>query len=358
MLKRDEPLAIYMEGASLASIGKMGFGILRYSPNPVACVIDSEHAGKDAGELMGIPRTAPVVSTIDEAISRGAKCLVLGTAPSGGRIPTEWDAVIDEAVEKGLSVVNGLHDLLAPRYPNLQPGQYIWDIRIEPKGIGVATGAAAQLPNKRVLMVGTDMAIGKMTAGLELYRLIRERGVSVEFVATGQIGITITGQGVPVDAVRVDYACGAMEQAVLKASGGREGNSFTEVVIVEGQGALCHPGSTANLPLLRGTMPTHLILCHRAGQTHLQKLSDIPIPPLSEYVRLYEDLATVGGTFPRPKTIGIALNTNHLEEHEAICAMAKVERETGIMTCDPVRFGADRFANTLTGYECCMSHRH
>ncbi len=352
MLRRDEPLAIYMEGASLSPIGKMGFGILRYSPNPVACVIDSEHAGKCCTEVMGLPREAPIVSTVEEARARGAKVLVLGIAPQGGLIPNEWYSVIDEAVARGLSVVNGLHDLLAPRYSELSAGQYIWDIRIEPAGIGVAQGAPAKLKNKRVLMIGTDMAIGKMTAGLELFRVLRERGANAEFVATGQIGITITGRGVPLDAVRVDYACGAMEKAVVDAS------QNADYVIVEGQGSLVHPGSTATLPLLRGTMPTHLILCHRANQTHLQKLCDVEIPPLGDLIRLYEDLASTIGTFPRPKTLGIALDTSRLEEIDALCAMAKIERETGYMTVDPVRYGPDRLANTLMGYECCMSHRN
>lgn len=344
MLKREESIAIYMEGSTLNSNGKMGFGILRYSPNPIACVIDSEQAGRDAAELTGIPRNAPVVANVREAIAKGAKVLVLGIAPAGGLIPPDWYPVIDEAIAAGMSVVNGLHDLLGPRYNNLSGEQYVWDIRVEPNDIGVATGAANHLQSKRVLMIGTDMAIGKMTAGLELYRALRERGVSTEFVATGQIGITLTGRGVPLDAIRVDYAAGAMEKAVVEASEGG-----TEIVIIEGQGALAHPGSTANLPLLRGSMPTHLVLCHRAGQTHLQKLPDVAVPHLGDYIRLYEDLASVGGTFPRPSTIGIALNTSHLDDHDAICAMAQVERETGLMTCDPVRFGPDRLVNNLVG---------
>lgn len=344
MLRREEPIAIFMQGATQNSIGKMGFGVLRYSPNPIACVIDSDQAGRDSEEVTGIPRKAPIVSTIREAKSKGAKVLLLGIAPPGGLIPADWYPVIEEAIAEGMSVVNGLHDLLSPRFNNLPDGQYIWDIRVEPSDIGVATGAASKLQSKRVLMIGTDMAIGKMTAGLELYRALRERGVSTEFVATGQIGITLTGRGVPLDAVRVDYAAGAMEKAVVEASEGG-----TEIVIIEGQGALAHPGSTANLPLLRGTMPTHLVLCHRAGQTHLQKLSNVAIPHLGDYIRLYEDLASVGGTFPRPTTIGIALNTSHLDDHDAICAMAQVERETGLMTCDPVRFGPDRLANNLVG---------
>jgi len=352
MLSRDEPLAIYMEGATTLNIGKMGFGILRYSPNPVACVIDSHQAGRDAADVTSIPRSAPIVATVKEAIDKGAKALVLGIAPQGGLIPEGWYPVIDEAVAGGLSIINGLHDLLEPRYPNLREGQYIWDIRVEPKGIGVAQGASAKLKNKRVLMIGTDMAIGKMTAGLELYRVLRERGCKAEFVATGQIGITITGRGVPLDAVRVDYACGAMERVVVDAS------KDADFVIVEGQGSLVHPGSTATLPLLRGTMPTHLILCHRAGQTHLLKQPEIAIPPIGELIRLYEDLASVGGTYPKPKTLGIAVDTSHLDEIEAIRAMAKIERETGFMTVDPVRYGPDRLANTLVGLECCLQLRN
>lgn len=341
MLERHQRLAIYMEGAVTNTIGKMGFGVLRYSPQPVACVIDSEYAGQDVADVIDSPRSAPIVASVKEAVEKGAEVLVLGIAPSGGMIPPEWMPVIDEAVAHGLSVVNGLHDRLAPRYGDLE-GNWIWDIRVEPEDIGVATGRARELDNKRVLMIGTDMAVGKMTAGLELYRQLREREISTEFVATGQIGITVTGRGIPLDAVRVDYACGAVEKAVLEASA-----DGAEVVIVEGQGALCHPGSTANLPLLRGTQPTHLVLCHRAGQTHLTKLPDVAIPPLREYIRLYEDLASVGGTFPWPHTIGIALNTSHLDEIEAVRAIAAVEREVGIPTCDPVRFGPDRLANAL-----------
>jgi len=343
MLDRNASLAIYMDGATDSGIGKMGHGILRYSPNPIACIIDSQKSGQDSRALTGIPRDVPIVSSVQEAKALGASVLVLGIAPPGGLIPMDWYPVIYEAVASGMGIVNGLHDLLSPRYPNLPSGQSIWDIRIEPKGIGVATGAARHLPNRRVLMIGTDMAIGKMTAGLEIYRVCRERGIETEFIATGQIGITITGQGIPLDAIRVDYASGAVEQAVVNAS------QKAEVVIVEGQGSLSHPGSTANLPLLRGTMPTHLVLCHKAGLTHLQKLTEIEIPALGDYIRLYEDLATVGGTFPRPISVGVALNTSHLDDHEAICAIARVEREVGLPTVDPVRFGPDRLVNGILG---------
>ena len=341
MLDPAAPLAIYMEGQVEGNVGKMGIGILRYSPNPVVCVIDSFTAGRDAAEVTGVPRLCPIVASVREATSLGAKVLVLGIAPPGGLIPPDWYPVIDAAWDAGLSLVNGLHDLLGPRYSGrAKPGQWVWDIRIEPAGLDVGGGLAAGLPNKRVLMIGTDMAVGKMTAGLELYRAARKRGVKAEFIATGQIGITITGRGVPLDAVRVDYASGAIEVEVLRVSD-------AELVIVEGQGALIHPGSSANLPLLRGACPTHLVLCARAGQSHLARLPNIAIPPLRYYIRMYEDLAEACGTFPRPHTAAVCLNTFGLPEQDALASADALEREVGLPVVDPVRHGTERILNAL-----------
>jgi uncharacterized NAD-dependent epimerase/dehydratase family protein len=322
-----------MEGAVRSYGGKMGFGILRYSPNPVVCVIDSETAGQDMRDVAGVPRSCPIVASVEDAYALGAQVFVLGIAPPGGLIPKPWFEVIDRAIDLGLSVVNGLHDLLGPHYPILKPGQWVWDIRIEPEGLKPGTGAAASLTNRRLLMVGTDMAIGKMTAGLEIYRTARESGINTEFVATGQIGITITGAGIPLDAIRVDFSAGAVEREVIRYQ-------HAELVIIEGQGSLGHPASTATMPLLRGSMPTHLVLCHRAGQTHLTMMPNVPVAPLGDLIRLYEDLASVTGLFPRPTTVGVALNTSHIEsDDEALAACHAIEAEVGLPCVDPVRHG-------------------
>jgi uncharacterized NAD-dependent epimerase/dehydratase family protein len=127
-------------------------------------------------------------------------------------------------------------------------------------------------------MVGTDMAVGKMTAGLELTRSLREMSRDAVFLATGQTGIAITGQGIPLDAIRVDHAGGAVERMVLEAA-------HHEIVVIEGQGSLLHPGSTATLPLMRGSCATHMILCHRAGMETLDGLDHVRIPPLREVDR-------------------------------------------------------------------------
>jgi uncharacterized NAD-dependent epimerase/dehydratase family protein len=340
MLERNQRLAIYMEGSLGEAAGKMGYGILRYSPNPVACVIDSHNAGRDVRELYDAPRSCPVVGSVDEALALKADVFVLGIAPPGGLIPQPWFDAIDDAVGKGMSIVNGLHDLLGPRYHGLRDGQWIWDLRVEPPDLGVGMAEPRKLNNRRVLMIGTDMAVGKMTAGLELFKTARDAGVNAEFVATGQIGITITGRGVPLDAVRVDFACGALEREVMRAA-------EAELIIVEGQGALIHPGSTANLPLLRGSCPTHLILCHKARQETLMKVPWVKIPDLRRYVRLYEDLAEAGGTFPRPVTCGVCLNTSELDEEAAQAAICEMEDLLEVPTTDPVRYGCEKLLRPL-----------
>jgi uncharacterized NAD-dependent epimerase/dehydratase family protein len=340
MLRPDQSLAIFMSGFLGDRHGKMGYGVLRFSPNPVVCVVDPLQAGKTVCDVLPMPRNAPVVATVAEAAALGAEALVLGVAPSGGLLPQSWLDEVDAAVRHGMSVVNGLHDVLATRYPALPPGQFVWDIRREPPGLGVGTGQARLLTNRRVLMVGTDMACGKMTAGLLLVKEARRRGVRADFVATGQIGITIWGKGVPLDAVKIDYACGAIERAVVALAD-------QELVVIEGQGSLLHPGSSATLPLLRGSCPTHLVLCHRAGVTTVAKHDWVRIPPLDQVARLYEQVANACGALPAAATLGIALNTELLDEEQAMEAVVSAGRLTGLPTTDAVRFGVDTLLDAL-----------
>lgn len=344
-VRPGQPLAIYMEGALGERPGKMGYGVLRYSSNPIACAIDSRFVGQDAYDFCGIQREgrrAPVVATVSEAIELGAEVFLLGIAPGGGSIPPEWIPTIDEAVGKGLSVVNGLHDRLLPRYPNLRHGQFVWDIRVEPDGLEVGTAAARELANRRVLMVGTDMAVGKMTAGLEIHRESLERGIRCEFVATGQIGITITGRGVPLDAIRLDFASGAIEREVMS-------HRDAELIVIEGQGSLIHPSSSATLPLIRGSCPTHLVLCHRAGMESLIRVPWVRVPSLTSLARLYEDLAEAVGTYLRPKCCAVALDTSSLDSESAKRAIGDLETETGLPVADPIRDGPGRLVDAILG---------
>lgn len=330
-----------MEDALDNDSGKMGFGLMRFSKHPIVCVIDSKYAGKTVAEAVGLPYAIPVVATVDDAVNLNAEIIVLGIAPSGGRFPAAWDEPIIYALKNGLSLINGLHDDLNARFGQYLTTNSIWDVRKPQHSYPIATAKAAELKNIRILMVGTDMAAGKMTAGLELYAALLNAGIDVGFVPTGQIGITLMGNGIPLDAIKVDQAAGAVEQAVLEFSD-------KQVVIIEGQGSLAHPGSTATLPLLRGAQPTHLILCHKAAHSHLRyPVSHVAIPPLDEFIKLNEAMASVCGSLQSAKTICIALNTIGLSAIEAEIKIEEVASLTNLPTTDVVRVSTEKLVKAV-----------
>ena len=331
-----------MEASLNTDYGKMGFGIMRYSEHPIACIIDSENAGQTVREAVGQPFDFPIVATVEEAFNLGAEIFVLGLASSGGEIPDSWNQPIEQALRGGMSLINGLHDRCEEKYGYLidRSRQEIWDVRVPNFIPKIAMARAAKLQNKRVLMVGTDMAVGKMTTGLEIHKWVKQQGVSTEFLATGQIGITVTGKGIPLDAFIVDRAAGAVETLVMTAAD-------KDIVFIEGQGSLGHPGSTATLPLMRGSCATHLILCHRANMTHVMDAPHVPVPDLKKFIELNEALTGVCGSLIQAKTIGISLNTFGFSQAQAIAEIDRLEAETGLPVTDVIRFGAEKLGRAL-----------
>jgi uncharacterized NAD-dependent epimerase/dehydratase family protein len=344
MLKAEHRVAILLHDGVRGVHGKTGLTLLRYSEASIVTVIDQQTAGESLPQLTGIQRDVPIVASVTDALTYKPDVLVIGIAPSGGAMPDAWWQEVKQAVAAGLSVVNGLHTRMAT-HPDLQTllkeGQWIWDVRQEPSGLIVGSGKARSLPCRRVLTVGTDMAIGKMSTSLELQKISRQRGLRSKFIATGQAGLMIAGDGVALDAVRVDFASGAVEQSLMPF-----GYDY-DLLYIEGQGSLLHPGSTATLPLIRGSQPTQLILVHRAGQTHIRTCPDVPIPPLPEVIQLYETVARAGGAFATVKVVAIALNTGHLNATEAQEAIAQIQAETQLPCTDPVRLGADTLLDAI-----------
>jgi uncharacterized NAD-dependent epimerase/dehydratase family protein len=348
MLRPEHRLVLLQHGGLADLSGKTGLTLLRYRRGPLVAVVDPQQAGRSLREVSGIDRDVPVVASLAEALAYGPEVAVIGLAPSGGRLPEPVRADVAAALRAGLSVASGLHSRIGDD-PDLAPLRrdpaWIWDLRREPEGLVVAAARAAALPCRRVLAVGSDMAVGKMSACLELAAAAEARGIEARFVGTGQAGILISGQGVALDAVRVDYAAGAVEAAVLQAA---EGLGPEGLVLVEGQGSLAHPGSTATLPLLRGSQPTELLLVHRAGQRHIKGLPELPIPPLPELIAVVEALAALGRPDGhRPRVKAVALNTGHLDAEAAAQAIGAVAEATGLPCADAVRGGARQLLAAL-----------
>lgn len=344
MLSPDNRLAILLHDGVQGAQGKTGLTMLRYSEANIVAVIDRVTAGLSLADLTGIPRDVPIVASVEDALSYKPDVLIIGIALLGGILPADWQLEVQYAIEAGLSIVNGLHTALnhdPTLLALLKPNQWIWDVRQEPPGLSIGTGQARLLSCLRLLTVGTDMSVGKMSTSLELHRASVKRGLRSRFLASGQAGIMISGSGIPLDAIRVDFAAGAVEQLVMQASGDRD------ILHIEGQGSFLHPSSTATLPLLRGSQPTHLVLVHRAGQTHIRNTPHVQIPPLPDVVQLYEMVATAAGAFTPVRVAAIALNTAHLSAFEAQQAIARVQQETQLPCTDPVRLGAEPLLDAI-----------
>ncbi len=341
MLNKSDRVIILLHDGIESHHGKTGLAFLRYSQTKIVAVIDRDCAGKSLVELTGIQKDVPIVADVTSALRYQPDALLIGIAPSGGQLPPSLQQEIKTAVDAGISIINGLHTLLNPQFPHLPFGQWIWDIRQEPPGLTIAKAKARSLTAQRILTVGTDMAIGKMSTSLEIYRAALERGIKAQFIATGQAGIAIAGRGIALDAVRVDFAAGAVEKTVLDL--GQE----QELIIIEGQGSLLHPGSTATLPLIRGSQPTGLILVHRAGAKQLRDLPDILIPPLPKVIKLYETVASAAGVFGEVQVKAIALNTFGMDTVKANRAIESTTQLTGLPCSDVVRFGGQTLLSAI-----------
>lgn len=342
----NDRLAVLLHEGILGKHGKTGLALIRFAPERVAVVIDRQNANGSLAELTGIPlrNQIPIVENAAEALSYGPSTLAIGIAPLGGRLPEAWYPDLIDALQGGLNILNGLHTRLAddPRLQDcIQPGRWIWDIRQEPAGLVSGSGAARLLPCKRVLFVGTDMSIGKMSAAIAFHRCAITRGIRSKFMATGQTGIMLEGDGIPLDAIRVDFASGAVQQEVAACALHRD------VVFIEGQGSLLNPASTATLPLMRGSQPTNMVLCHRAQMHHLRDFRWVRIPPLRDVVAMLESVACAGGALAPVRVGCIVMNTHGLSETEARYEIERIRAETGLPVDDVVRFGAQKLLDSV-----------
>jgi uncharacterized NAD-dependent epimerase/dehydratase family protein len=316
---------------------KTANSIIRYQPERVVAVLDRRLAGRTVGSVLGFGGEIPVVGSIEDGLARGPDAVLIGIAPLGGRLPDEWRAWLAQALDRGCDLWNGLHTFLGDD-PLLAAkaaanGRRIHDLRRPPAGLPIASGRAKAVDPFVVLTVGTDCNVGKMTAQLQLARELEQRGARTRFVATGQTGIMLEGWGIAVDAVVADFIAGAAEQLVV------EGSRDADIVLVEGQGSINHPGySAVTLGLLHGSCPDGLILCHQSSRVYIGDYREeawLRIPPLGEYIRWYEGIAAA--VHPS-RVIGISLNTYDLSEAEARRACSAARDETGLPATDPVRF--------------------
>jgi uncharacterized NAD-dependent epimerase/dehydratase family protein len=326
---------------------KTAHSVIRYSAGHVAAVLDSAHAGKRVADVLGFGGDIPIVATIEEGIACGGDALLVGVAVAGGGLPTDDHAAIKKAIDCGLEIWNGLHAFVEDD-PVLGPlardrDVVIHDVRRPPNDLLVGAGRVRELSQTVVLAVGPDANIGKMTVMLQLRAALRERGSRASFAPTGQTGILIEGWGVCIDAVVADFVAGASEAVTFQAA------EDADIVLVEGQGSILHPGySGVSLGLLHGSLPHALIMSHQPSRKTFRHNSWLQKPPLTDVIALHEAIAAP----LRPaRTLGVSLNTSDLTDGEARRAIEAVARETGLPTTDPVRYDTAPLVDAILAFD-------
>ncbi len=279
--------------------------------------------------------------TLAHAKAAGAKTLVIGVANRGGVISPAWKEILIQALGMGYDLASGLHNLLSDEEDLVEAvadrNGKLHDVRIPSVDYPIANGV--KRTGKRVLAVGTDCSVGKMYTALALDNAMRERGMKSTFRATGQTGILITGDGVPLDAVVADFMAGSIEYLTPD-------NDADHWDVIEGQGSLMHVSySGVTLALIHGGQPDALIICHEPTREHMRGLPGYKLPSMEAIRDVALTLAKVAN--PDCVVVGAAINTQHMGEDEAKVYLAKVEADMGVPAVDPFRFGAERLAEAL-----------
>jgi len=343
-------LVILTEGHTNPHTAKTASCLIRYRRDEVVALLDSTQAGKTTQDLLGVGGNLPVIASLAEAPT--ANTLLLGIAPPGGKIPRPWRAVILEAIAKGMDVVAGLHEFLTedPEFVAAaeRHGVTLTDVRKNnEKDISRRVGLRPDC--LRVLTVGHDCSVGKMLTAVELTNALRAAGHDAKFIATGQTGIMVEGDGCPIDRVISDFVSGAVEKMILK-------QQHHAILLVEGQGSLVHPSySGVTLSLLHGALPQAMILCYEVGRDRITGIDHLKIPPLAKIKELNETMASVSQP---SRVIGISMNSRRVSAPEAAAERQRVRAEFGLPVCDVIRDGPDELVEAILRFQASNEWKH
>ncbi len=280
--------------------------------------------------------------TVEEAIAAGARTAIIGVASTGGQLEPAWMPQLIALAQAGLDIASGMHDKLSNSAELVAAAEKgnaaLIDVRVPPDGLPVGRGRNRS--GKRALTIGTDCAVGKKYSALALHRELEERGIEADFRATGQTGILIAGEGIPIDAVVADFVSGAAEEL-------SPDNDVGHWDVIEGQGALLHPSyGGVSLGLLHGSQPDAIIVCHDAERDDLLGLEgDFAVPPLDQVA----DMALTCARITNPNCIwaGICVNTSMYDDEQRKAYLAHTEDRYGVPCADPVATGMANIADFM-----------
>lgn len=341
---------VYCEGQFGEQDGKTANGLVRHSEKySILSVIDSRHAGLDAGEYLdGVANGIPILASLDEAIAHAHRVpdyLICGVAPADGLLSSEQRIVLLDGIARGMHIINGLHEFLEDDVEfaaaSILAGVTITDIRRprEKKDLHLFSGRIFDVTCPRIAVLGTDGAIGKRTTSTLLVQALNDRGIRAVMVGTGQTTLIQGGRyGVALDALVPQFCSGEVENQVVAAFEGED----PDIIIVEGQGALSHPAYLTSAHILRGSRPVGVVVQHAPGRRVLGDFPMVTMPTLTSEIALIE-------AFADTRVIGVTVNHEHMTDSELGLAIDEIELEHGIPATDPLTRPLDHLVDMVLG---------
>ncbi len=346
---------VYCQGALNTTNGKTAHGLVRFTRRyRVLSVVDQRYQGQDAGEILdGRPNGIPVTGSVRDAVMRSeaedrrATHLVVGLAPDGGWLSPSARKDVLEALDLGLHVDAGLHDLLSED-PELwkraqERGVRIRDVRKPPprSELHFFSGKIEEVDAFKVAVLGTDSAVGKRTTAWVLRDALEQRGVRAELVGTGQTAwLQGVRFGVIMDALINDFVAGEIEHAVWSAW--KEGGA--EAIVIEGQGSLMNPAYPGGFEILAAGRPNAVVLQHAPARKEYDGFPGYPLHPLDRQIRAVELLSG------RP-VAAVAVNHEHLDRDGVERACREIRESTGRPAADVLLHGPGALLEGLRSWK-------
>ena len=320
---------------------KTAHGLIRGTERfTIVGIIDHKCSGKDAGEVLdGKHRNIPVFASIADALkSVQATYCVIGVATKGGVIPETLRAMLYEALENNLNLVNGLHDYISDHAELAElaraKGLEIIDVRKPKKfkDLHFWKGKIKEVTCVKIAVLGTDCALGKRTTTRFLTEAMRNAGYKAEMIYTGQTGwMQGAKYGFIFDSTLNDFISGEMEHAIWECYQ----NEKPDIIFIEGQSSLRNPSGPAGAEWIVSADADGVVLQHNPSRTRYKDMeyypADIPSPKDEvELIKIYG-----------APTVAITINTSKMTTESARSYAEQYKKELGIPAILPLEDGVD-----------------
>ncbi len=331
---------VLTDGLLMTSDAKTAHGLIRGTERfNIVGVVDSEAtAGKDAGEILdGKHRGIPVFASMEAALEKiqAVDTLIIGVATVGGVLPAKMLSLVYDAVKKGISVVNGLHEYLNDKADLValaaSTGAQLIDVR-KPKSradLHFWDGAIYNVTAPIVAVIGMDCAMGKRTTARMLKQACIAEGMMAEMIYTGQTGWLQGGQyGFIFDSTLNDFVSGELEHAIVSCWK----ETKPDILFLEGQSSLRNPSGPCGLEMLISGNAKQVVLIFAPKRKYFDNEKHWgEIPTVVSEIELIEKLGS--------KVIAVAVNTENCTTEEAFAYQKEYAASLGLPVLLPIQEG-------------------